>query len=244
MMKGCRNHHAILRILCFGALFTVGVNASAQIYSLEWSTTQQPHVYRCDCTLAEFDSLTLPTGYQLALRSQVASTAFEINSIPPQGVVASFVSGGFTFNYIATLINNQNLGAGSRILSVQRDTLQSYNVGSVAHELTDPDGAIYTLIAADVQWLQATGLSIEDLDAFSSISLPTGWTYSSRVLSNQLELDSGGLATVYSNNNRETLWELTPSPVGSEENIPIPPLALLVMFFAMWGVGLKKVSQR
>lgn len=180
----------------------------AQVYSLEWKSTQNPYIYRCDCTPAEFDSLTPPAPFQVVLRLQLAASEAAFNSVPPAGVAASFEFNGYTFDYIATLAGSENLGAGSRMLNVQRDTQIKFEAGAVVHELSDTEGNRFTLIGADLQMLQSTGLSMGELEAFNAISLPAGWTYNSRVLEIPLLLDPGGLAVVYSNSG-DTLWEKT-----------------------------------
>lgn len=200
-------HRIYPGLFYLAALWAFSTGVSAQEYSLEWKSSQNPYVYRCDCSLAEFDSLTPPAPFQVILRLQLAAPTAVFNSMPPQGVASSFEFNGFTFNYIATLAGSSNLGAGSRLLNVQRDTEGTYDTGSVVHEISDQDGNIYTLIGADVQFLQTSGLAMDELDAFNAISFPAGWSYSSRELDNPLVLNPGGLAIVYSNG--DSLWELT-----------------------------------
>ncbi len=202
------NRKFIAESFCLLALAVLSNGLSAQIYSLEWKPSQEPHVYRCDCTLAEFDSLTPPAGWQQILRLQLAATTISFSTLPPQGVASSYEFNGFTFDYIATLAGSQNLGPGLRVLSVQRDTEVVYDAGSVVHEVSNPAGEIFTLIGADAQFLQTAGLSMAVLDSFSGTSVPAGWSYSSRVLIDPLVLDPGGLATVFSSNS-DSLWELT-----------------------------------
>jgi hypothetical protein len=202
------NKTLVAGILCLLALAVLSNGVSAQIYSLEWKPSQEPHVYRCDCTLAEFDSLTPPIGWQQILRLQLAGTTASFSTLPPQKVASSYEFNGFTFDYIATLAGSQNLGSGLRVLSVQRDTEAVYDAGSVVHEISNPAGEIFTLIGADAQFLQTAGLSMAVLDSFSGTSVPAGWSYSSRVLIDPLVLDPGGLATVFSSNS-DSLWELT-----------------------------------
>ena len=56
--------------------------------------------------------------------------------------------------------------------------------------------------------LETTGILMDELDSFNTMSVPPGWTYKSRVLANPLTLDAGGVATVYPNSGN-SLWELT-----------------------------------
>jgi hypothetical protein len=196
----------LIRAAFIAALSGLSAGAFGQIYSLEYKTG--PYVYRCDCTVAEFDSLTPPQGYQSVLRVEGAFSSWELNSVPPQGVASSFVHEGFTFDYLGTLLGNVSLGTGVNGFQVQRDIPLTFDAGLVVHELSDPDGKIYTMFVADIGFLETTGIAMSELDAFSGMSVPPGWTYSSRVLVNPLILDAGGVATVYSNNGN-SLWELT-----------------------------------
>jgi hypothetical protein len=162
---------------------------------------QAPYVYGCLCTLAEYDGLTPPPGYSRNLRAKAAASSATVNSVPPQGVASSFVVDGFTFIYLATLQGFDNLGSGpsgpQRIGYIERSVILAYDTGTVVHELTDPDGNVFTLIVADYQMLDASGILIDQLDAFSGFSIPAGWVYSSRVLTEELIVDSGDLAVIY-----------------------------------------------
>jgi hypothetical protein len=196
----------LIRVFFIAALSGLSGGAFGQIYSLEYKTG--PHVYRCDCTVAEFDSLTPPQGYQFALRAEGAMSSWVVNSVPPQGVASSVAIGGFTFEYLGTLLGSVSLGTGASGFRVQRDIPLTFDAGSVVHELSDPGGNIYTMFGADIAMLETTGILMDELDSFNAMAVPPGWAYSSRVLDNPLILDAGGVATVYPNNGN-SLWELT-----------------------------------
>jgi len=61
------------------------------------------------------------------------------------------------------------------------------------HELTDGEGAPYLLFSLNLE----LGLDPTQPGALASLGLPAGWSYASRVLSEDLVIDSGGLATVF-----------------------------------------------
>ena len=206
VMRNLTKTALFFRLLFVAVLSGFSVSAASQIFSLEYKTG--PYVYRCDCTVAEFDSLTAPQGYQAVLRVEGAFNTWEVNSVPPQGVASSFVHAGFTFDYLGTLLGAVSLGAGANGFRVERDIRLTFDAGSVVHELSALDGNVYTMIVADVDYLETTGIVLGNLDAFIGMSVPAGWTYSSRVLVNPLVLDAGGVATVY-NNGGNSLWELT-----------------------------------
>ena len=103
-MRNIMKTNLLIRVFFLAALSGLSGGAFGQIYSLEYKAG--PHVYRCDCTVAEFDSLTPPQGYQFALRSEGAFSSWVVNSVPPQGVASSVNIGGFGFDYLGTLLGN------------------------------------------------------------------------------------------------------------------------------------------
>ena len=79
--------------------------------------------------------------------------------------------------------------------AVQRDTIFIYNAGQPIFVLTDPDGNEYVM-QSYAQFVEPT-LTYKDLrNLASELNLPEGWTYSSRTLTEELQLDSNGLAIV------------------------------------------------
>lgn len=205
-MRNIMKTKLLIRVFSLAALSGLSAGAFGQIYSLEYKTG--PHVYRCDCTVAEFDSLTPPQGYQFALRAEGAFSSWVVNSVSPEGVASSVDIDGFTFEYLGTFLGSVSLGTGASGFRVQRDIPLTFDAGSVVHELSDTDGNVYTMFGADIAMLESNGILKDELDSFNAMSVPPGWTYSSRVLDNPLILDAGGVATVYSNNG-DSLWELT-----------------------------------
>jgi hypothetical protein len=78
---------------------------------------------------------------------------------------------------------------------VQRDTIWIYKAGTPIFILTDPGGNEYVM-QSYAQIVDPT-LSYKDLPNLASqLSLPPGWQYSTRTLSQDLQMNSNGLATV------------------------------------------------
>jgi hypothetical protein len=79
---------------------------------------------------------------------------------------------------------------------VARDTVFSFAAGSEIFELTDPDGAVYVMQSYS-QKLDPT-LTADQLAGLGSrLDLPAGWTFTTRVLDDELEVrDVDGVAVV------------------------------------------------
>jgi hypothetical protein len=78
---------------------------------------------------------------------------------------------------------------------VQRDTVYTYRAGRAVYELTAPDGHVYVM--QSYAQIEDKNLTIDDLPSLGSrLSLPEGWTYSTRTLTEDFELASNGLAYV------------------------------------------------
>ena len=84
-------------------------------------------------------------------------------------------------------------------VQVQRDTLLVWTAGMRVHELTDPEGGVFVLFAHHVDSDNVEAADFQSEDALSYFTEPAGWTYSTRVLEEDLELDSDnfdGIVTV------------------------------------------------
>lgn len=88
--------------------------------------------------------------------------------------------------------------------SVRRDTVFTFAAGRRIYELTAPDGSIYVMQSYSQQ-LDAD-LAVADLaDLRARLDLPTGWSFQSRVLRTDLEVeDLDGIATVVQDDLRNT----------------------------------------
>lgn len=76
---------------------------------------------------------------------------------------------------------------------IQRDTVYRFDADQPIFELTSPEGDVYVMQSYS-QRVDAD-LTYEDLEALGDrLALPEGWSYSSRVLDEELLVASGGLA--------------------------------------------------
>lgn len=89
-----------------------------------------------------------------------------------------------------------------------RNAVWTYQAGNSIHELTDPDGTTYVMESYS-QELDPT-LSWERLDALGDkLTLPQGWSYSSRPLAADLVLGNGGTAYLVQDNLDNTYQKNT-----------------------------------
>lgn len=78
---------------------------------------------------------------------------------------------------------------------VERETIFTFDAGKPVFELTSPEGEVYVM--QSYAQIVDPGLDYSDLATIGGrLSLPEGWTYSTRVLDEEIRLDSGGLAFV------------------------------------------------
>lgn len=162
------------------------------------------------CTLAQYDAIVVPAGWEKAApRVQLFQSGSVVLPTPPPGVApdADFVPGipGPEFVYTARVLGGAVVGFDAAlgflsVAQVQRDNQLTYDAGTVVHEVIDTGGERYILFTFD----HAASLSTYDLlsvGSLAALGLPAGWSYESRVLSDALTIDSGGLATVFAQGN-------------------------------------------
>ena len=88
-------------------------------------------------------------------------------------------------------------------LPVLRSNVWQFKRGGEIYELTDPEGHVYVMqsysqiIDSDLQESDLSSLGMR-------LDLPTGWSFSSRLLDENLELTAGGEAIVVQDNLRNT----------------------------------------
>ena len=93
-------------------------------------------------------------------------------------------------------------------MQVHRDTIWVYKAGQPVFILTDPDGNAYVM-QSYAQIVEPT-LTYRDLpDLASELSLPPGWHYSTQTLTEDLQLNSNGLATII-NDDLANSYQLYP----------------------------------
>ncbi len=89
-----------------------------------------------------------------------------------------------------------------------RNAVWTYQAGSSIHELTDPEGTSYVMESYS-QEIDPT-LSWEQLDALGDkLTLPQGWSYSSRPLTADLVQGNGGTAYLVHDNLDNTYQKHT-----------------------------------
>jgi hypothetical protein len=88
-----------------------------------------------------------------------------------------------------TLIENGPSGIVVEV-QVMRDTLLVFNAGMRVHELTNPEGNVFVLFAHHVDPYNLQEINFQDADSMAYLTPPEGWTYSTRILDEELALDS------------------------------------------------------
>lgn len=165
------------------------------------------YVYACPaCSVADHEAVTPPAGITLQRAAQglYDSSSVVFPSIPGVASGYDLVPGipGDDYLLVAEVLGGSIIELAIPnvfgLIDVQRDTVLTWNAGSVVHEVIDPDGNIYVLFSFDL--LLAPGIDPTLEGALAGTPLPTGWTHRSRTLTEALAVDSGGLAKVFSQN--------------------------------------------
>jgi hypothetical protein len=82
---------------------------------------------------------------------------------------------------------------------ITRTTNFIYKAGSPIYELTSPAGEVYVM--QSYSQIENPALSMKDLPSLAEwLKLPTGWSYRSRVLDQDLSLVANGIAYVLQDN--------------------------------------------
>lgn len=158
-----------------------------------------------DCPAAEWDALT-----EEQVNEAYGSVSAKLNG-PRYWVIDRLVASGSTttgqrFNFggvemelrarLDTKLRQGTVGEEFYAPNeVQRDTVYRYRAGRPVYELTSPEGDVYVM--QSYARIKDKSLTIDDLASLGDrLALPRGWTYSTRTLTEDLVLDSGGLAYV------------------------------------------------
>ena len=131
-------------------------------------------------------------------QAQQASAQVPLNGAPTE----------FTFGGIETGIRGQlsapvgTPAVGDQyyvVNTVDRDTVWTYLKGTAIFELTDPDGNVYVMQSYSTQLNPA--LNLQELPTLAqTLDLPSGWTFTTENLDEQLNLVTGGTAYVVNDN--------------------------------------------
>lgn len=158
-----------------------------------------------DCPAAEWDALT-----EEEVNEEFGSIAAKLNG-PRYWVIDKLVGSGstatgerFTFGGIEmelraeleTKLREGTVGEQFYVPNeVQRETVYTYMASKPVYELTSPEGDVY--IMQSYAQIKDKNLTLDDLASLGSrLSLPEGWTYSTRSLDEDYELVTTGLAYV------------------------------------------------
>jgi hypothetical protein len=96
------------------------------------------------------------------------------------------------------------------ITEVMRNTALIFDAGRRVHELTNDVGEIFVLFEYGVDPENVVIPDFQDPEALGDFAPPVGWTYSTRVLEEDLVLESEDTATVLAirpQNDPDTTWE-------------------------------------
>ena len=177
--------------------------------------------YDCNqCTFEQWKTIVPPEGWSKGPAQVLMANSGELRSTPSfEGVEPAVdfldeVEGAEYIN-IAKVLDATIISVTETEFIVEaqvmRDTLLVFNPGRRIHELRDQDGRVFVLFAHGID---ADNPVIPDLvseNLLSSLVPPEGWTYSSRIAEDGLELDTPDVATVLAiRGDIELTWELIP----------------------------------
>jgi hypothetical protein len=95
------------------------------------------------------------------------------------------------------------------VAQVMRDTLFRFAAGLRVHELTDPDGNVFVLFAYGVDPVDTVIPDVQDPDFMGDFTAPEGWTYGSRILEEEMLLDTPEIAQVLAiRGTQDSTWEM------------------------------------
>lgn len=91
---------------------------------------------------------------------------------------------------------------------VKRDTIWTYDAGKPIFELIDPDGHVYVM--QSYSQIVDKKLQYQDLPRLAAmLNLPAGWSYTTKVLTHTLQLNSNGLAYIVNDDLFDTYQRMS-----------------------------------
>ena len=175
--------------------------------------------YECNvCSFEQHTAIVAPQGWTKGPTQVTTFTSAELRSRPSfDGVpdAMDFVDevAGDEYKLIVKTLSGELLERGAdgvvaRTL-VMRDTRFTYAAGRRVHELTSPDGDVFVLFAYQVDPSNPVVPDFEDPAALGDVGAPEGWIYSTRLLDEDLILDTPEVATVLAiRKQTDSTWQL------------------------------------
>ena len=179
--------------------------------------------YECtECTFEQWGSIVAPEGWskgpaQISLFSAQESEMRSYPSVEGHPDTVDFLEEvpGNEYRVIAVTLDGRLVETGPNGIvvevQVQRDTRLVFTAGMRVHELTDPDGSVFVLFVHQIDTDSWQDVDFQPADALDYFTAPTGWTYSTRILDEELVLDSansGGVVSVLAiRGAMDSAWE-------------------------------------
>ena len=175
--------------------------------------------YECsECTFEQHQAIEAPVDWSKGPSQVALFSSGELRSQPSfDGIpdTMDFVPEipGNEYVLIAKTLDATIIEAGPNGAIVQaevmRDTLLRFDIGERVHELTNPEGNIFVLFAYEIDPLNIEIPDFQSAEFLSDLSAPEGWIYSSRILEEELILDTPDIATVLAiRTNTTSTWEM------------------------------------
>ena len=111
--------------------------------------------------------------------------------------------GGILMAKAVTVVADMKAQSGYKPVTVNRDNTWRFEKGNRVHELIDADGDIYTM--QSFARIVDKDLSYDDLETLGDrLTLPEGWSYRTRILDIDLDVQAVGTATVLQDELKNT----------------------------------------
>jgi len=224
----------VMRVTALCLLWAGAASADGLLLEVRELTGENPfarNVYACvpACTLEQFDAVVQPAGFEKAsaklfLPSSASATFPTIPGVPSSLDLVPDLPGD-DFDLVARVLDGSLIGFNPvlgpfAIAQVERETQFTFDAGSVIHEVIDTDDNVYILFSFQLDQLDT--IDITQVGALAGLEIPTGWSYRSRTLNEDLFIDSGGLAQIFAQGGVNS-WQ-------RYAVIPEPSTALLLAF--------------
>ena len=162
--------------------------------------------YECrQCSFEQWLAIAPPEGWSRGPAQVTLFSSGEMRSTPSFDGIPDTMDfleevPGNEYQLIAKTLDGRIIQAGVEgtvvEAQVMRDTIFRFDAGVRVHELNDPDGDVYVLFAYEVDPKNVVIPDVQDPAFMGNFNPPDGWTYSSRVLEEELLLDTPEIATV------------------------------------------------